>query len=48
MNDCVRDWLEFKEEQYEEENNLLLAMKEINQKRKELNITESKWIAFEY
>ena len=37
--DCVRDWLEFKEEQYKEEDNLLLTMEEINQREKELKIT---------
>ena len=45
MEDCVRDWLEFKEEQNKEEDNLFLAMKEINQRRKELKITKSERIS---
>ena len=43
--DCVKDWLEFKEEQYEDEDDLLLAMKEISQRQTELKITENEWIS---
>ena len=45
VEECVKDWLEFKEEQFEEEDELLLAMKEINQRRKELKITENEWFS---
>ena len=38
VEECVKDWLEFKEDQFEEEDELLLAMKEINQRRNELKI----------
>ena len=41
----MKDWLEFKEDQFEEEDELLLAMKEINQRRNELKISENEWFS---
>jgi len=39
----VKDLLEFKEDKFEEEYELFLAMKEINQRRNELKISENEW-----
>ena len=41
---CI-NWLEFKEDQYEEEDELLFTMEEIEQRRKELKITENEWFS---
>ena len=45
VEECVEDLLRFMEDQHEEDNVLILAMKEINQRRKELNITQDEWSA---
>ena len=39
------DWMKFKDDQYEDHSELFLGMKEINQRRRELNMTEDKWVA---
>ena len=39
------DWLKFKDDHYEDDSELLLGMKELNQRRKELKMTEDKWVA---
>ena len=39
----MTDWLEFKEDQFEEEDELLLAMEEIYKRREELKVTEKEW-----
>ena len=39
------DWTKFRDNQYEDDGELLLGMKELNQRRKELNMTEDKWVA---
>ena len=39
IEECVEDILKFKEDQYEEDGELILAMKEIRQREKELKIT---------
>ena len=36
----MEDWLKFKEDQYEDDGDSNLAMKEINQRRKELKMME--------
>ena len=41
----MEDWLKFKEDQYEDDGDLILAMKEINQRRKELKMMEDEWFA---
>ena len=41
----MQDWLKFKEDQYEDDGDLILAMKEINQRRKELKMMEDEWFA---
>ena len=40
IEECVEDILKFKEDQYEENEELILAMKEIWQRQKELKITQ--------
>ena len=37
--------MKFKDDQYEDDGELLLGMKEINQRRKDLKMTEDKWVA---
>ena len=41
----VKDWLEFREDQYEEEDELLCAMKEINQRRNKWKISKEEWFS---
>ena len=45
VEECVQNWLEFKEDQFEDEDELLFAMEEIDQRRKELKITENEWFS---
>ena len=35
--------VKFREDQYEEESELILAMKEIRQRKRELKITQNEW-----
>ena len=41
----MEDWLKFKEDQYEDDGDSILAMKEINQRCKELKMMEDEWFA---
>ena len=43
VEDCVKDLLKFREDQYDEDNELILAIKEMNQRRKELNMSQDEW-----
>ena len=45
IEDVMDDWMRFKEDQYKDDGELIVSMKEINQRRKELKITEYEWIA---
>ena len=45
VEECVQNWLEFKEDQFEDKDELLFAMEEIHQRRKELKITENEWFS---
>ena len=45
IKECVKDILIFREDQYEENEELILAMKEIRQKEKELKHTQDEWFA---
>ena len=45
VEECVEDWLKFKEDMFEEDDELILAMEEIDQRRKELKITEDEWFS---
>ena len=38
------DWSKFKDDQYEDDSELL-GMKELNQRRRELKMTEDQWVA---
>ena len=42
VEECVEDWIKFREDQYEEDGELMLAIKEIHQTWKELKITQDK------
>ena len=43
IEECVDDILKFWKDQYEEEGDLILAMKEIHQRERELKITQDEW-----
>ena len=45
VEEWVEDLLKFREDQCEEDDELILAMKEMNQRQKELNISQDKWNA---
>ena len=45
IEDLMDDWLKFKDDHYEDDSELLLGMKELNQRRKELKMTEDEWVA---
>ena len=45
FEECVQNWIEFREDQFEEEDKLLLAMEEINQRREELKVSEKEWFS---
>ena len=45
VEECVQDWIEFKEDQFENEDELLLAMEEIELRRKELEMTQNEWFS---
>ena len=41
----MADWTKFRDNQYDDDGELLLGMKELNQRRKELKMTEDEWVA---
>ena len=41
----MEDWLRFKDDQFEDDGELLLGMKELRQKKKDLKVMEDKWDA---
>ena len=41
MEDCIK----FKEDQFEDYGELILAMKEINKRRRDLEMTDDEWVA---
>ena len=43
VEECVEDWLKFREDQFEEDDKLTLAIKEINEIQKELNMSQDEW-----
>ena len=45
LEECVEERLKFKEDQLEEDDDFILAMKEINQRRTELKISQDKWLS---
>ena len=40
----MEEWTKLKGEEYDDDGELLLGMKEINQRRKELKMTEDEWV----
>ena len=40
----MEDWSKFKDDQYEDDDELLLGMRELNQRRRELKMTEDEWV----
>ena len=45
IEDFMDEWSKFKDDHYEDDGELLLGMKELNQRRKELKMTEDEWVA---
>ena len=45
IEDFIEDCMKFQDDQFDDNGELLLGMKEINQRRKELNMTEDEWVA---
>ena len=45
IEDFMEEWTKLKGEDYDDDGELLLGMKEINQRRTELKITEDEWVA---
>ena len=40
----MEDWSKFKDDQYEDVCELLLGMRELNQRQRELKMTEDEWV----
>ena len=40
IEDFMADWTKFRDNQYDDDGELLLGMKELNQRRRDLNVTE--------
>ena len=45
IEDLMDDRIMFRDDQYDDDGELLLGMKEINQRRKDLKMTEDEWVA---
>ena len=45
IEDFMDDWDKFRDNQYDDDGELLLGMKELNQRRKELKMTEDELVA---
>ena len=45
IEDCVNEWLNFREDKFEEEDELLLGLRELNQRRLDLEITNNEWFS---
>ena len=44
IKDFMDDWTKFRNDQYDDDGELLLAMKDLNQRRKDLKMTEDDWV----
>ena len=44
IEDFMEDWSKFRDDQYEDDGELLLGMRELNQRRRELRMTEDEWV----
>ena len=45
MEEYVEDWLRFREDQFEEDDESILTMTEIDQRRRELKISQEEWFS---
>ena len=45
IEEVMEDWIRFRDDDFEDDGELLLGMKELNQRRRDLNMTEDKWVA---
>ena len=45
IEDFLDDWSKFRDDQYEDDAELLLGIQELNQRRRELKMTEDEWVA---
>ena len=45
IEECVDDILKFREDNYEEDSKLILAMKEIRQREMDLKLKKDEWFA---
>ena len=45
IDDFMDDWSNFKDDQYGDDAELLLGMRELNQRRRELKMTEDEWVS---
>ena len=43
IEEMMEDWINFKADQFEDDGEFLLGMKELRQKKKDLNVTEDEW-----
>ena len=43
IEEIMDEWIKFKDDSFEDDRELLLGMKELRQRKKELNITEDEW-----
>ena len=43
--EIMEEWIKFKDDQFEDNGKLLLAMKELRWRKKDLNVTEDEWDA---
>ena len=41
IEEIVEDWMRFRDDQFEDDGELLLGMKELNQRRKDLRMTDN-------
>ena len=45
IEEIMEDWMKFKDDQFENDGELLLGMKELKQRKRDLKITEDEWDA---
>ena len=45
IEEIVEDWMRFRDDSIEDDGELLLGMKELNQRRKDLKMTDNKWVS---
>ena len=45
IEDLKEEWMKFSHDQFEDNGQLLLGMKELNQRRRDINMTEDQWVS---